>query len=139
MSKNPILVHSQVYNPDVVIVLDATLIGITNVLEGAKENASLVVNTGKKPSEMQIEGDFNLCCVDATSIALKYDLVVAGQPVVNTSILGAFSRATGLVDMKNIGRAILEGWKGDAGKRNLKAAEEAYEKASSIHTKPTSE
>jgi Pyruvate/2-oxoacid:ferredoxin oxidoreductase gamma subunit len=41
--------------------------------------------------------------------------------------------------MKNIGRAILEGWKGDAGKRNLKAAEEAYEKASSIHTKPTSE
>lgn len=139
ISKSPILVHSQIYNPDVVIVLDATLIGITNVLEGAKENAYLIVNTGKKPIEMQIEGNFNLCTVDATSIALKYELVVAGQPVVNTSILGAFSRATGLVDMRNIGRSILEGWKGDAGKRNLKAAEEAYEKVSSTHTKPTIE
>lgn len=130
ISKSPILVHSQIYNPDVVIVLDATLIGITNVLEGAKENAFLIVNTSKKPGEMQIEGKLNICAVDATSIALKYDLVIAGQPVVNTSILGAFSRATGLVEMKNIGRAILEGWKGDAAKRNLEAAEEAYEKVS---------
>jgi pyruvate ferredoxin oxidoreductase gamma subunit len=136
ISKSPILVHSQIYNPDVIIVLDATLMGITNVLEGAKENATLIVNTSKKPNEMKVEGKLNLCAVDATSIALKYGLVVAGQPVVNTSILGAFSRATGLVDMKNIGRAILEGWKGDAGKRNLKAAEEAYENASSNGTSP---
>jgi 2-oxoacid:acceptor oxidoreductase gamma subunit (pyruvate/2-ketoisovalerate family) len=135
LSKSPILVHSQIYNPDVVIVLDATLMKITNVLEGAKENAFLIVNTSRKPSEMELEGNLNLYAVDATSIALRYDLVVAGQPVVNTSILGAFSRATGLVDMRNIGRAILEGWKGDAGKRNLKAAEEAYEKVSSARVK----
>jgi 2-oxoacid:acceptor oxidoreductase gamma subunit (pyruvate/2-ketoisovalerate family) len=133
ISKTPILVHSQIYNPDVIVVLDATLIGITNVLEGAKENAFLIVNTSKKPNEVKVEGKLNVYAVDATSIALKYELVVAGQPVVNTSILGAFSKATGLVDMKNIERAILEGWKGDAGKRNLKAAEEAYEKVSNTH------
>jgi 2-oxoacid:acceptor oxidoreductase gamma subunit (pyruvate/2-ketoisovalerate family) len=133
ISKSPILVHSQIYNPDVIIVLDSTLMGITNVLEGAKENAFLIVNTSKKPFEMKVEGKLNVYAVDATSIALKYQLVVAGQPVVNTSILGAFSKATRLVDMKNIERAILEGWKGDAGKRNLKAAEEAYEKVSNTH------
>jgi 2-oxoacid:acceptor oxidoreductase gamma subunit (pyruvate/2-ketoisovalerate family) len=133
ISKSPILVHSQIYNPDVIIVLDSTLMGITNVLEGAKENSFLIVNTSKKPSEMKVEGKLNVYAVDATSIALKYQLVVAGQPVVNTSILGAFSRATRLVDMKNIERAILEGWKGDAGKRNLKAAEEAYEKVSNTY------
>jgi pyruvate ferredoxin oxidoreductase gamma subunit len=134
ISRSPVLVHSQIYNPDVIIVLDSTLMRITNVLEGAKENAFLIVNTSKKPSEMEVEGNFNVCTVDATGIALKHELIVAGQPVVNTSILGAFSRATGLVDMKNIGRAILEGWKGDAGKRNLMAAEEAYEKVSLAHT-----
>jgi pyruvate ferredoxin oxidoreductase gamma subunit len=134
ISRSPVLVHSQIYNPDVIIVLDSTLIRITNVLEGAKENAFLIVNTSKKPSEMEVEGNFNVCTVDATGIALKHELIVAGQPVVNTSILGAFSRATGLVDMKNIGRAILEGWKGDAGKRNLMAAEEAYEKVSLART-----
>jgi 2-oxoacid:acceptor oxidoreductase gamma subunit (pyruvate/2-ketoisovalerate family) len=134
ISRSPILVHSQIYNPDVIIVLDSTLIRITNVLEGAKENAFLIVNTSKKPSELEVEGSFNTCTVDATGIALKHGLIVAGQPVVNTSILGAFSKATGLVDMKNIGRAILEGWKGDAGKRNLFAAEEAYEKVSLTRT-----
>jgi 2-oxoacid:acceptor oxidoreductase gamma subunit (pyruvate/2-ketoisovalerate family) len=134
ISRSPVLVHSQIYNPDVIIVLDSTLIRIANVLEGAKENAFLIVNTSKKPSEMEVEGNFNVCTVDATGIALKHELIVAGQPVVNTSILGAFSRATGLVDMKNIGRAILEGWKGDAGKRNLMAAEEAYEKVSLART-----
>jgi 2-oxoacid:acceptor oxidoreductase gamma subunit (pyruvate/2-ketoisovalerate family) len=134
ISRSPVLVHSQIYNPDVIIVLDSTLIRITNVLEGAKENAFLIVNTSKKPSEMEVGGNFNVCTVDATGIALKHELTVAGQPVVNTSILGAFSRATGLVDMKNIGRAILEGWKGDAGKRNLMAAEEAYEKVSLART-----
>jgi 2-oxoacid:acceptor oxidoreductase gamma subunit (pyruvate/2-ketoisovalerate family) len=130
ISKSPILVHSQIYNPDVIVVLDATLIGITDVLEGAKENASLIVNTGKKPNEMNIKENLKVYAVDATTIALKHELVVAGQPVVNTSILGAFSKATGLVDMKNIGKAILEGWKGDAGKRNLEAAQEAYDKVS---------
>ena len=131
ISKSPILVHSQIYNPDVIVVLDATLIGISDVLEGAKENAFLIVNTSKKPNEMKVEGDLRVFAVDATSIALKYKLVIAGQPVVNTSILGAFSKATGLVDMKNIGKAILEGWKGDAAKKNLEAAEEAYKKVSS--------
>jgi pyruvate ferredoxin oxidoreductase gamma subunit len=127
ISKNPILIHSQIYNPDAIIVLDSTLLRITNVLEGAKENAFLVVNTTKQPNELNTEGKLQVFTVDATGIALKLGLVVAGQPVVNTPILGAFSRATKLVDMKNIGRAILEGWKGEVGKRNLKGAEEAYQ------------
>ncbi len=135
ISRSPVLVHSQIYNPDVIIVLDSTLMRTSNVLEGAKENAFLIVNTTMKPGEMEVEGSFNVYTVDATSIALKHGLIVAGQPVVNTSILGAFSRATGLVDMKDIGTAILEGWKGDAGKRNLMAAEEAYERVSLAQTR----
>jgi 2-oxoacid:acceptor oxidoreductase gamma subunit (pyruvate/2-ketoisovalerate family) len=127
ISKKPILIHSQIYSPDVVVVLDSTLLSITNVLEGAKEGATLIVNTTKKPNDLDVKARLRVFAVDATGIALKLGLVVAGQPVVNTTILGAFSKATRLVDMQNLGRAILEGWKGDAGKRNLKGAEEAFE------------
>jgi 2-oxoacid:acceptor oxidoreductase gamma subunit (pyruvate/2-ketoisovalerate family) len=127
ISKKPILIHSQIYRPDVIVALDPTLLTITNVLEGAKENAILIVNTTKKPNELNVEGKLQVFTVDATGIALRLGLLVAGQPVVNTTILGAFSKATHLVDMKNLGRAILEGWKGEAGKRNLKGAEEAFE------------
>jgi 2-oxoacid:acceptor oxidoreductase gamma subunit (pyruvate/2-ketoisovalerate family) len=127
ISKEPIFIHSQIYSPDVVIVLDPTLLTVTNVLEGAKENGFLIVNTTKKPNDLKVEPKLQIFAVDATGIALKLGLLVSGQPVVNTSILGAFSKATHLVDMKNIGRAILEGWKGEAGKRNLKGAEEAFD------------
>jgi 2-oxoacid:acceptor oxidoreductase gamma subunit (pyruvate/2-ketoisovalerate family) len=126
ISKKPILVHSQIYNPDVLIVLDSTLLRITNVLEGAKENTILIVNTARESNEITTELRLPTYAVDATSIALKLGLVVAGQPIVNTPLLGAFSKATKLVDMRNIGRAILEGWKGEVGKRNLRGAEEAY-------------
>ncbi|WXG45049.1 MAG: 2-oxoacid:acceptor oxidoreductase family protein [Promethearchaeati archaeon SRVP18_Atabeyarchaeia-1] len=132
ISRNPILVHSQIYNPDVLVVLDSTLLRITNVLEGVRENAFLVVNTTKERVEADTRQKLQIFAVDATAIALKLGLVVAGQPVVNTPILGAFSKATKLVDMKNVGRAILEGWKGEVGKRNLKGAEEAYQEVHQV-------
>jgi 2-oxoacid:acceptor oxidoreductase gamma subunit (pyruvate/2-ketoisovalerate family) len=132
ISRDPILIHSQIYNPDVLVVLDSTLLRITDVLDGVRENAFLVVNTTKERVEADTRRKLQIFAVDATGISLKLGLVVAGQPVVNTPILGAFSKATKLVDMKNVGRAILEGWKGEVGKRNLKGAEEAYQEAHQV-------
>jgi 2-oxoacid:acceptor oxidoreductase gamma subunit (pyruvate/2-ketoisovalerate family) len=130
ISKTPILVHSQVYNPDAIIVLDSTLMRIGNVLEGAKENAFLIVNSTEGEKGLGPDRHFNTCAVDATGIALELGLVVAGQPVASTPMLGAFSRATKLVSMESISRAILEEWGGGIGQKNVKAAEEAYERTS---------
>jgi 2-oxoacid:acceptor oxidoreductase gamma subunit (pyruvate/2-ketoisovalerate family) len=126
ISDEPILVHSQVYNPDYVIVLDPYLHRLVNITEGLKDNGIIVVNTTQKPDEVRIKSP-RIATVDATGVALKFNLVVAGLPVVNTSILGAFSKATGEVKLESVLKAIKETWPGTAGEKNAKAAELAYQ------------
>ena len=126
ISDEPILVHSQVYNPDYVIVLDPYLHRLVNIAEGLKDNGIIVVNTTQKPEEVRMKSP-RIATVDATGVALKANLVVAGLPVVNTSILGAFSKATGEVKLESVLKAIRETWPGSAGEKNAKAAELAYE------------
>src|SRR3989338_11602774 len=55
LSSKPILRHSGVANPDVVIVLDPTLMETTDVLEGMNEGGTLIVNTAKTPDEIRKE------------------------------------------------------------------------------------
>ena len=127
LSDAAILLHSQVYNPDYVVVLDPHLHNIIDVTEGLKKDGIIVVNTAKKPSELELK-DRRVATVDATRIALELNLCVTGLPVVSTSILGAFSGATGEVGLINVLKAIKEAWPGSAGEKNAKAAELAYER-----------
>ncbi|RLI42009.1 pyruvate ferredoxin oxidoreductase, partial [Candidatus Bathyarchaeota archaeon] len=59
---------------------------------------------------------------------LELGLLVAGLPVVNTSILGAFAKATGEVQLESVLKVIRETWSGSVGEKNAKAAELAYER-----------
>lgn len=127
VSDEPILVHSQIYNPDFVIVLDPSLHKIVNVTEGLKKEGVILMNIVKKPWEIPIK-DWRVATVDATGIALELNLLVAGLPVVNTSILGAFARATGEVQLESVLKAIRETWSGNIEKKNARAAELAYER-----------
>ena len=127
ISDEPILVHSQVYTPDYVIVLDHAIYKVVNVTEGLKKDGIIVVNATKKPSEIGLEG-WRIATVDATGIALELNLLVAGLPVVNTSIVGAFANATGEVKLASVLKAINETWTGSAGEKNARAAELAYER-----------
>jgi 2-oxoacid:acceptor oxidoreductase gamma subunit (pyruvate/2-ketoisovalerate family) len=97
------------------------------VTEGLKKNGILVMNTTKKPEEIGLSG-WRVATVDATGIALELNLLVAGLPVVNTSILGAFAKATGEVKLDSVLKAVNETWSGAAGERNAKATELAYER-----------
>ena len=128
ISDEPILVHSQVYNPDYVIVLDPYIYKVIDVTEGLNKNGILVMNTTKKPAEIGLSG-WHVATVDATGIALELNLLVAGLPVVNTSILGAFAKATGEVKLESILKAVNETWSGAAGERNARATELAYERS----------
>lgn len=127
ISHEPILVHSQVYNPDYVIVLDPYIYKVVDVTEGLKKNGIIVVNTKKKPEEIGLKG-WRVATVDATGIALELNLLVAGLPVVNTSILGAFARATDEVKLESVLKAVGETWSGGVGEKNSKATELAYER-----------
>lgn len=127
VSSEPILVHSQVYSPDYVIVLDPYIYKFVDVAEGLKKNGVLVINTKKKPEEIGLSG-WKVATIDATGIALELNLLVAGLPVVNTSILGAFAKATDEVKLNSVLKAVRETWTGAAGEKNAKATELAYER-----------
>ena len=69
-----------------------------------------------------------IATVDATGIALELGLLVAGLPVVNTAMVGAFAAATGEIKIESVVEAIKEEWRGAVGEKNAKAAVLAYER-----------
>jgi len=120
----PIRIRSQIYEPEYVIVLDSVLIKTVNVTQGLKPNGLVLINTDKKP------GDFanlkiKIATIDATSIAIKHGLGTKTAPIVNTAILGAFSKASGIVKLDSVIKCILEAVPGKK-EENANAAKEAY-------------
>ena len=54
MDDKPIDIKTQIYEPDVVIVLDPTLIGVIDVADGLKDNGKIVINSKKKPADFKL-------------------------------------------------------------------------------------
>ena len=127
ISDESILMHSQIYNPDYVIILSSELTQIVNVTEGLKKGGLILMNTTKKPEETNLNGQ-RIATIDATGIAIELGLLVAGFPVVNTAIVGAFAKATSEIKLESFLKTIRETWSGSAGEKNAKAAEFAYER-----------
>lgn len=127
ISLEPVMVISQVEEPDIVVVLDPTLLRYPEVVNGLKEGGWLVVNSKKHPKELNIQGNFNLATADATKVSQKLGLIVAGLIVVNTAILGAFVRATGIVDLESIKKVIRERFSNNDMNINLAAITKTYE------------
>lgn len=127
IDENPIYIRTKVYEPQYIVVLDPTLIEAVDVTEGLKEGGFILINSEKSPKEYTQFNSYKVATVDATSIAIKYKLGSKAAPIVNTSILGAFAKATGLVKLESILSAVYEvsPFKKE---ENKKAAQEAYEK-----------
>ena len=74
----------------------------------------------------EIQGDFKIATVDATGIAIRHTLGTKAAPIVNTAILGAFAKVTGLVKIESIVDSIKT--KAPLKKdENAEAAVEAYD------------
>ena len=119
---------TQVYEPNHVVVLDEGLLETVNVVEGLQKGGIVVINTSKKPEEIDVGIDVKIATVDATSVALE----VLKQPATNSSILGALAKATGLVSIESIEAGIMQVF-GDRlgpkiGEKNARAARVAYDK-----------
>jgi len=99
LSSRPITIHSQIENPDVILVLDPTLLGTVSVAEGLKEDGVLLVNTSMSPQEVRAITAVRtgrVFTVDASHIAIEE----LGRDITNTPMLGAFARATGLFELE---------------------------------------
>jgi pyruvate ferredoxin oxidoreductase gamma subunit len=110
LSPDPITIHSQIDEPDVVVVLDPTLLGSVAVTEGLKEDGDLVVNTARSPAEVRTATGFgrgHVFTVDASHIAIEE----MGRELTNTPMLGALARATGIFELGELAEQ-LRGWFG---------------------------
>jgi 2-oxoacid:acceptor oxidoreductase gamma subunit (pyruvate/2-ketoisovalerate family) len=127
ISPEPVMVMSQVENPDVVVVLDHTLLKYPEVTSGLNGNGWLVVNFRYQPKDLSLNGNFNIATADATKVCQELGLVVAGLTVVNTAILGALVQATEVVDLDSIEKVIRERFSDKAIEINLAAIKKTRE------------
>jgi 2-oxoacid:acceptor oxidoreductase gamma subunit (pyruvate/2-ketoisovalerate family) len=125
--------REQVYNPDILIILDPSLIGLVDMTGDCQKDIIVVVNTTQKAEELNLTHGpkkekiplKNIFAVDATKIALE----ILGRNLANTTILGALAKAVDLVSIGGLRSAIKEKFeeKGDAiVKKNIEAIEHAY-------------
>ncbi|MGO9146583.1 MAG: pyruvate ferredoxin oxidoreductase subunit gamma [Desulfomonilia bacterium] len=124
VDERKINIRAKVYNPDVVIVLDPGLVALLDPTEGMKEGGILIMNTRKTPEEVETAkgSAIRVATVDANRIAIEE----VGRPIVNTTMIGAFIKATGLIAIDDIKEPLLERFGSKLGERNLKALERAY-------------
>lgn len=121
--------RSQIYHPDHLIILDSTLLGDPTTFSGFRPGGWVLINCRLEPSELKKSAKFsemNIATVDASGIAARNELGSALSPIVNTAILGAFCRITGICSIDSICKSITKGMTTKP-EINAKAAREAFE------------
>jgi len=127
ISGDEIHLRSEIYTPDIVIVLDESIMDMVDVLKGLKKNGRILINTTKNPKDFDFSKKYDVATVDATGIALKHEILVGGIPVVNTPILGAVPKILDRVTLKSIQDTVKGKWKGELADKNVKATQDAYD------------
>jgi 2-oxoacid:acceptor oxidoreductase gamma subunit (pyruvate/2-ketoisovalerate family) len=127
LASEPLRILSQVTEPDIIVVLDESLLEVANATAGMKPGGMVIVNSPRPPADFPVREDLRVVTSDVTGAAQAANLIVGGQPMVSTAILGAFARATALVTMEAVEAAIGHAFHGSAAAKNIDAARIAYE------------
>ena len=122
----PIQIRTSIPAPDIVVVLDSGLMRTINVIAGLKPNGLLLVNTEKAPDKLDVSFQGRLATIDATGIALAHGLGTKAMPIVNTAVLGALARASGVVSRDSVRRAV-ERFVPAKQQANVLAVDDAYQ------------
>ncbi|KYK36915.1 MAG: 2-oxoacid:acceptor oxidoreductase family protein [Theionarchaea archaeon] len=100
ISDEPIEIHSHVYTPDVVVVLDPTLLESPTITDGLSDEGKLIVNYAGTPEDVRKITKYmgRIYVVDATRIAME----TIGRPIANTCCVGALVKVTDLVGLEEV-------------------------------------
>ncbi|MCK5291560.1 MAG: 2-oxoacid:acceptor oxidoreductase family protein [Thermoplasmata archaeon] len=135
ISNKQILLRCAVTSPETLCVFDPTIWHFVNILLGFEDNGKMILNTQMSPKDVEnvlregkygyeLENNgYEIWTIDATEISTR----MLGRPITNTTMLGAFAKATGFVEMDNVKKAI-ENRFPEAADKNFQAAEEAFNK-----------
>jgi pyruvate ferredoxin oxidoreductase gamma subunit len=131
ISPDPIEIHNNILNPDIVVVLDDTLLEVIDVCEGIRPDGNLVVNTRMSPDEVRalVSGPdtIKINVVDASNIAVSE----IGRDIPNTPIAGALAKVTGVIDVNSLKKYVEKSFSEKFSEKvvagNLASIDRAYE------------
>lgn len=124
LAETKILVRSNVYTPDHVVVQDIKLLSTVDVTKGLKPGGWVLLNARDVPDVAQLNA-YNVAIVDAGAIAQNNTLGTRTQPIINTAMIGAFARIMENPPMDAVKEAIFQELPVKQ-KENYKAAQAAY-------------
>ncbi len=124
VSDEQIRLREKIYEPNIVLVLDPTLLDIVNVAEGLKKGGTVVVNSNQTAAALKKKYKWGKAAtVDADTIAVQE----LGVPITNTTMLGALLKATGIVPLETLEPVIMDRFGGKLGPKNFKALKRAFD------------
>ena len=131
ISDRELRLHCPVMNPNIVVVVDATLLDSIDIAAGVPDDAAFIINSSKDPKELRAKlhakPSQRVFTVDATKIAVD----TIGRPMPNAALVGALTKVSGLITIeaamtdveksfgKKFSRKIIEG--------NIDATKRGYE------------
>jgi pyruvate ferredoxin oxidoreductase gamma subunit len=133
ISGSSIKIHSGVQSPNIVVVLDPTLVGNVDIGEGLADDGLVLVNSDKDAEFIKNQAGLagkKVLAIDASKIAIE----TIGRNIANTSVMGALIKATNIVSinavLKEIEASFGEKFNRKVIDANLAAAKRAYEELS---------
>lgn len=128
----PIVERGPIYEPDVVIVIDPSLVKpryVSSLIEGLKPGGKFLANSEEEPSSLRsqlgLPDKFEIWSVDATTIALEE----IGRASPNTTMLGLLLAATDLLPVEYLEEGIRWRWPGEVGQKNINAMRRAIKES----------
>lgn len=127
INEKPIYQRTQIYEPDMIVVLDESLLELIDVAKGLKLDGIGVLNSTKKPEQIKLSKPVKAWVIDANKIACE----TLGHSITNSVMLGALIRATDIVSLENLEQGILSVFESKLGenvaRKNIEATKIAYE------------
>jgi len=132
ISDEPIDIHSGIYSPDIVIVIDPAMTkDVAELAEGIKEGGDVLVNYGKEEKwiiDWAKEKKVKLHAVDARKISIEE----INREIYNVPMLAALVKVKGLVDISTVEKVLADRFSGEILEANLKIMKRAYEEVKTL-------
>ena len=123
ISDKQIRIRAEVTEPGIVVVLDFSLLNIVKVTAGLKQNGLVVVNTKSFDNvPADIRSKYRVAIIDANLVAKE----TLGAPIVNTTMLGALIKASGVVKLESLAEPLKRRF-GKLAEKNFAAMKRAYD------------
>jgi len=131
ISPEAFTIKTEIHYPDIIVILDPTLIGAVDLGKGLKDGGIVIANFPGSMDELKskigIKQKVTYHKVDATKIANEE----LGRPITNTVMLGALVKITNIVELNNVCEATAARFPGVIGEKNVKAIKRAYKEVTS--------